>query len=77
MESRTLRQWLHERGCRFSEHPHHKGDGVASVTVTCGRHMAELPDSGSRKELAPETVEAIVRQLGLDPAELPRHRDRA
>ncbi|HEX9464060.1 MAG TPA: hypothetical protein VGB82_15790 [Alphaproteobacteria bacterium] len=78
METRSLRKWLRDRGCKFSQHKRAKSRqlGPAGVTVTCGRHTAELPEAGPRKELAPEVVENIVQQLGLNPAELPRYQSR-
>ena len=78
MESRSLRKWLRDRGCKFSMHRRAKSRqlGPASVTVTCGRHTADLPEAGPRTELAPEVVEDIVRQLGQNPAELPRYQSR-
>jgi hypothetical protein len=79
MQSATLRKWLEERGCEFRQHRkvRHKTSGFSSVTVRREGRTAELPLVGSRAEIPPEVVYAIVDQLGLDRNELPRIKGRA
>ena len=79
MQSATLRKWLMERGCEFRQHKpvNTKKSGFGTVTVTRAGRTAELPLVGSRAEIPPEVIYAIVDRLGLDRNELPRIKDRA
>lgn len=78
MQSATLRKWLRDRGCEFRKHERGKGkrSGFGAVTVRREGRSAELPLVGSHAEIPPETVDAIVEQLGLDRKELPRIKER-
>lgn len=72
MQSATFRTWLAERGCSFEQHERAKGGlGHASVTVRRGQRSAVLPLVGSHQRLDAAVVSQVVRDLGLDPAELP------
>jgi hypothetical protein len=78
MQSAVLKQWLRDRGCKFREHRLGKGKkGFSAVTVYREGRIAELPLVGSRAEIPPATVFAIVERLGLDRNELPRIKERA
>ena len=54
MESRTLREWLRQRGRRFYRHKSAKGTvGIGAITVRLGDREAELPPLGSHKICLP------------------------
>lgn len=71
MRPENLRRWLADRGCRFEEHRHARGEGHASVTVRHGDREAVIPDIGTRNDLDWELVRQIVTDLGFDWRELP------
>jgi hypothetical protein len=76
MRSDTLRQWLADRGCRFDQHEHAKGQGIPSVTVRHEGRSSVLPLIGSNKDLDPEDVRRVVEELGFDYSELPGVKDK-
>jgi hypothetical protein len=75
MKADNLRTWLRERGCTFEEGKHETGSGHPTVTARCDGRRAEIPNAGPNTDLDDETLTRIVRELGLDPADLPRNRD--
>jgi len=66
MESATFRKWLTERGCRFDQHEHERGEGQVIVTVHREGRKAEVPLG----------VRRTCEELGLDWSELPGPKDR-
>ena len=77
MESATFRDWLAERGCRFSQEPEARGLGQGAVMVHREGRTAELPLAGSRKPIDPATAQAICEALALDWSQLPGPTSRA
>lgn len=61
MNSRELKRWLVKKGCTFETH--HGGSG--HLTVRFKGRKSQLPMHGSNKELSPNLVHRIKKQLGL------------
>ena len=79
MNSSTFRKWLVAHGCRVERHMkvRHKRAGISKALIRRGNREADLPLLGSAKALHRNTVLAVVKKLGLDPAELPGPKSRA
>ena len=71
MRADSLRQWLADRGCRFDEHEHERGEGHASVTARHGDRAAVIPMVNTKNDLDWDDVRRIVTELGFDWRELP------
>lgn len=77
MESRTFRNWLAERGCRFDSHDQEgRTHGHPVVTVHREDRSAKLPLLGLHEELDPRLVRQICEDLKLDWSELPGPKSR-
>ncbi len=76
MESATFRKWLAERGFRFDQHEHERGEGQVIVTVHRESRKAEVPLGGSHQILDARVVRRTCEELGLDWSELPAPKDR-
>ena len=72
MESRTFRDWLAERGCRFDSHDQEgRAHGHPVVTVHREDRTAKLPLLGLHEDLDPRVVRQICDDLQLNWSELP------
>lgn len=78
MESRTFRDWLAERGCRFDSHEQSgRSHGHPEVTVRRENLSAKLPLLGLHEDLDPRVVRQICDELQLDWSELPGPQSRS
>lgn len=55
--ARELRRWLKKQGCRFVEESRH-------TRIVLGSRISRMPRHPS-KEIKKETLESILRDLGL------------
>ena len=61
MNARELQRWLQKQGCTFETHR----SGSGHITVYLNGKKSQLPMHGSSKDLGPNLVAKIKKQLGL------------
>ena len=71
MQSATFRKWLAERGCRFDQPEHERGEGQVMVTVHREGRTSQAPLSSSHQDIDPRDAHRVCEELGLDWKELP------
>jgi hypothetical protein len=73
MRPDVFKLWLEDKGCRFDEGGHDRGNGHASLVIKLGEKRSVLPLVGTHQDIDNDDITRILRDLNIEAKDMPGH----